>query len=164
MKLRLAAALGTAAALVSLVAGSGTANAYVNVDNLVIGSSKFIDHHLGSVYGSYELSSTTYSTSAANSRWKVASAAPDTGYPNVQLRNDSSGRCVRATSASTVQMKSCNSQDPYQIWAMTQGAIGTQFFNFAVRSCLDNGNNSPYLFREEGCNRTNPYQSWFLVQ
>ncbi|MFF4814429.1 ricin-type beta-trefoil lectin domain protein [Kitasatospora sp. NPDC001309] len=164
MRYRYTAVLGVAAALVTVIGASGTANAYYNQDNLVIGSVKFIDHHLGSVYGSYELSSTTYSTGAANLRWKVASAAPDTGYPNVQLRNDSSGRCMRAMSSGTVQMKSCDDKDSYQIWAMTNGAYGTQFFNFAVRSCLDNGNNSPYLFHEEGCNSNNPYQSWYLTR
>ncbi|MEV6973161.1 RICIN domain-containing protein [Kitasatospora sp. NPDC093806] len=169
MRTRYTAALGVAAALVTMIGGAGTAHASVdsvnsvNLDNVVIGSSRFIDHHLTSVYGSYELSSTVLGTNAANTRWRIVSVAPDTGYPNVQIRNSSSGRCIRAINAGTVQMKSCDSKDPYQIWAMTGGTGAAQFFNFAVRSCLDNGNNSPYLFHEEGCNPNNPYQRWFVV-
>ncbi|MFD7643577.1 hypothetical protein ACFV4P_23315 [Kitasatospora sp. NPDC059795] len=76
MKLRLAAALGTAAALLSLVAGSGTAGASVTMDDIVIGSSRFIDHRLTSIYGSYELSSTTLGANTSNTHWRIASAAP----------------------------------------------------------------------------------------
>ncbi|MFI1170157.1 hypothetical protein [Streptomyces melanogenes] len=45
---------------------------------------------------------------------------------------------------------------------MTSASVGIQFFNFGVRSCLDEGNGHPYLFHEEGCNATNPYQGWIL--
>lgn len=162
MKMRVKASLGVAFAAGALVlGGTGTANASVNWDFKFI-QSNHDGYGLYNNYGSYVLQSalTQKPTSPSINTWRIVSVAPDTGYPNVQIRNDATGRCVRAMSSSSVQMKSCDSKDPYEIWAMTDSPVGYQFFNFGVRSCLDEGNGRPYLFHEEGCNPGNRYQGW----
>ncbi|MFG2847374.1 ricin-type beta-trefoil lectin domain protein [Kitasatospora sp. NPDC048296] len=99
--------------------------------------------------------------------WRVVSGAPDTGYSNVQIQNKFSKRCLVALQSGwnhgwQAELKPCNHNDPGQIWALThtgQGGGGWQFFNFASRRCLDAGA-SNLLFRREGCDPNNPYQTW----
>ncbi|MCX5387402.1 ricin-type beta-trefoil lectin domain protein [Streptomyces sp. NBC_00083] len=165
MKMRLKASLGVAVAAGALLVGATSpASASVHMDFVFIQSGHDA-YGLYNNYNSYELRSTLTQkpTSPSINTWSIISVAPDTGYPNVVIRNSATNRCMRAMSSSSVQMKSCNSSDPNEIWAMTNSPVGTQFFNFAVRSCLDEGNGgSPYLFHEEGCNSGNPYQGWIL--
>lgn len=110
--------------------------------------------------------------------WEMVSAAPDTGYANVQIKPvRHENWCLENLNAaqfpgplagsSQVRLDYCDATNPAQIWAMTTAEPRTDngwtahlnLFTFGGRDCLDGGIGA-YGFREEGCNRSNPYQEW----
>jgi hypothetical protein len=95
--------------------------------------------------------------------WQIKSVAPDQGrppYSMVQIKNVLTNRCLQVYSGQ-LQAKSCDSSNPYQIWALTwsQQQMGWQFFNFPTYMCMDGGQGS-LLYHESGCNSGNAYQTW----
>ncbi|MEU4350026.1 hypothetical protein [Streptomyces sp. NPDC023838] len=149
------AAVGTMTT-VAMVAGTGAAQAYYNQTWDLLYNSTHGTCIASRNAGSYALETGCFTSGG----WvKVASGQPDTGYSNVQIKF-SSGRCLQAVSAWTAEAKSCDSNNPSQIWAMTGSeSNGWQFFTFGQRSCLDSGQLG-LLFHQEGCNPNNGYQTW----
>src|SRR4051812_26677591 len=98
MKMRVKASLGVAVAVGALiVGGTGSANASVHMDFVFI-QSGHNGYGLYNNYDSYELRSTLTQkpTSPSINTWSIVSVAPDTGYPNVVVRNSATNRCMRA--------------------------------------------------------------------
>ncbi|MFF9410770.1 hypothetical protein ACF1B0_35400 [Streptomyces anandii] len=99
-------------------------------------------------------------------QWAVTSAAPDTGYSNVKIRNLWSGDCLTAVNDGgtwRAKILGCDSsRNGGQLWALTWSAqqSGWQFYNFGSHACLDSGQGT-FLLRQDGCNPANRYQTWW---
>ncbi|WP_433189370.1 hypothetical protein [Actinoallomurus sp. CA-150999] len=99
-------------------------------------------------------------------KWEVASYNGDTnGIHNVRVYNLASKNCmtVKDDKASVDICKP--GQVSSQIWALTGNnykSFNYQFFTYDIHACLDSGQPSSLLFRENGCNTNNNYQYWGL--
>ncbi|MEV5505549.1 RICIN domain-containing protein [Streptomyces orinoci] len=99
-------------------------------------------------------------------KWEVASYNGDTnGIHNVRVYNLASKKCLTVDSGKA-SIEGCKpGQVRSQIWALTGNnyrSFNYQFYTYDIHACLDSGQSSSLLLRQNGCNTKNDYQYWGL--
>ncbi len=106
-------------------------------------------------------------SNSAWQKWEVASYNRDTnGIHNVRVYNLASRKCM-TVDGGKASIEGCKpGQVPSQIWALTGNNyrnFNYQFFTYDIHACLDSGQASSLLFKDNhGCNTKNDYQYWGL--
>ncbi|WP_131743436.1 ricin-type beta-trefoil lectin domain protein [Actinomadura roseirufa] len=107
---------------------------------------------------------------ANNSRmkWEVHSYNSDSpnGVHNVRVYNLANRQCMTVDSGRASLETCLPGQVSNQIWALTGNsntAANWQFYTYDIHACLDSGQSSSLLYRQNnGCNTGNNYQYWGL--